>query len=306
MGKMITIGARSCIPEIRKRLNKEARYLAGEGINIKIDEDHKGPFATFGCEVPNSNIYLPRDSEDIFRHFMANALADVIVSDLEQYFIRKIIEYDYDQFDPREREEIFEKSLEELDFVPGSREKDIMSKIKRRNHIFYKLLEYLENNNYINMEGFIRFRLKDYFRELEWAVERAVEEFLIEKEYKEFLKILRYFVDIQEPRIDTVQVIEREEGIFQLVDEKGVKIDNEYLDDFALSLVNNDIDYEDLLISALMTAAPARIIIHIDKEREVVETITSIFGERVELCPGCKLCNYTRESNSKAKGKNQE
>jgi hypothetical protein len=55
-------------------------------------------------------------------------------------------------------------------------------------------------------------------------------------------------------------------------------------------MVDNDVNYDDLLISALITIAPARIVLHFQDERNVIGTIQDVFIERVALCQGCSLC----------------
>ena len=57
------------------------------------------------------------------------------------------------------------------------------------------------------MEGFIRFRLKDYIEELKYIIDGSVDELLIDREYNEFIKLLRYFVEIQEPKVEEVHVL---------------------------------------------------------------------------------------------------
>lgn len=61
----------------------------------------------------------------------------------------------------------------------------------------------------MNLEGFVRFRLKDIIDEIEMAIEMSVDDFIIQKEYNEFIDLLRYFVELQEPRIDLVNVIKK-------------------------------------------------------------------------------------------------
>ena len=51
---------------------------------------------------------------------------------------------------------------------------------------------------------------KDIIDEIEMAIEMSVDDFIIQKEYNEFIDLLRYFVELQEPRIDLVNVIKKE------------------------------------------------------------------------------------------------
>ena len=59
---------------------------------------------------------------------------------------------------------------------------------------------------------------------------------------------------------------------------------------------SDEINYEDLLISALITIAPKTVMLHFasaaGKANTVVETIKSVFAGRVTVCRGCKLCMH--------------
>jgi hypothetical protein len=46
----------------------------------------------------------------------------------------------------------------------------------------------------------------------------------MEREYKEFIRLLRYFVDIQDPKFDTIHVIVGFDGKYALFDENRREI----------------------------------------------------------------------------------
>ena len=107
-----------------------------------------------------------------------------------------------------------------------------------------KLLDFLHNNNRIVIEGFIRFRLKEYIGELKEAADRAVDDFN-RKEYREFVQLLKYFVDIQESKIDTVHVLINDDGVFKLCDHMQ-PVRSDYMEGYIIDFVDNEINYEDL------------------------------------------------------------
>ncbi|MBM6821042.1 putative sporulation protein YtxC, partial [Clostridium saudiense] len=69
--------------------------------------------------------------------------------------------------------------------------------ISKINSIIEKIKTCLEENEEINIKGFITFRMKELREDIEDIVDKVVEEYMVEKEYKEFVKLLKYFVDIQ-------------------------------------------------------------------------------------------------------------
>jgi hypothetical protein len=74
-----------------------------------------------------------------------------------------------------------------------------------------------------------------------------------------------------------------------MLDEEKKPINQEQLKGVLVEL-NQEIDYEDLLLSALITIAPRCIVLHIIHHVEIIETISSVFRERVKICKGCELC----------------
>ena len=119
-----------------------------------------------------------------------------------------------------------------------------------------RIMEHLESSNELVLEGFIRFRMKDFQHELEEAVDRAVDDLLIEKEYSEFIKLLRYFVEIQEPKVEEVHVMMGEDEKYTLLDSSLRVINNDLLEDLAREITDKEISHDDLLISSLITIAP--------------------------------------------------
>lgn len=65
-----------------------------------------------------------------------------------------------------------------------------------------KIKTCLEENEEINIQGFITFRMKELREDIEEIIDKVVEEYMVEKEYREFVKLLKYFVDIQESKIE--------------------------------------------------------------------------------------------------------
>ena len=158
----------------------------------------------------------------------------------------------------------------------------------------HKVLDYLSQNNCINIDGFINFRLQDYIEDLNKVIEQAVDELLLEKEYQEFIMLLKYFVDIQEPRLEKVHVLLLPSGSFQLFDDQNKFINNECLEGCMVEMIDNEINYEDLLISALITIAPREIVVHIPERAKVyniIKTLQGVFGERLVICNGCTRCS---------------
>ncbi len=286
----IAIGTAAGIDEIRQRLDDEFRFLQDEGVKIRIGQSHRGRFAFLDCSVDGESSG-PSHMETLVRHYVASALSDVIVEKWESDLIRKIIRGTYSYFTQDEQEQIAVYTGRSLS-GHGS-DSWQWHKVNRKSQILHKLRDYFDSADELVLEGFVTFRLREYLDELEDAVDRAVDEFLMEREYREFIRLLKYFVDVQEPRIDHVHVLLRHGGSFKLVDDDGGAIRSESLEEFVVEMVDSEVNYEDLLISALITLAPRSLTVHYQtsSERdESLETIMGVFGDRVRLCEECSFC----------------
>lgn len=220
-----------------------------------------------------------------------NLLADFILWKYEEKLISRIINSNYCYFNALDKKNILNFAIENI-----KSDKSIFSSlyhIRRRNIIIRKLNEYFDSADSMVLDGFINFRLKDYMKELEEVVDKAVDDFLMEREYKEFIRLLKYFVEIQEPKLSMVHVLTRYDGKYMLLDENKNEIVNECIKEFAHEVEEGEINHDDLLVSSLITLAPYRIIIHLTakfKNKELLETIKSVFADKVVICNGCDLC----------------
>ncbi|KJS81932.1 MAG: hypothetical protein JM58_16060 [Peptococcaceae bacterium BICA1-8] len=282
MVEAILVGTSKNPKALINRFDNEFKSLK---FNYKLN--NKGNITFLGCDNYDKNI-----SPGEFKNLLANIIADIIIEDWAQILIKRIIRDHYYYFNEEEKKNIREKAFELL-------KNDVFSykPIIRRNNIVHRVIEFLERNQEIVLEGFVNFRLKDYIMEIEDIVDSAVDDFLLEKEYLEFIRLLRYFVEIQEPKVNEVHILLEKNNVFKLVDRNGKLIESEYLDGFSVELMNNSINYEDLLISALITLAPRLVVIHLVNQgepKDTIKTIENVFGKRVRRCMGCILCSKER------------
>lgn len=232
---------------------------------------------------------------------VSNALATFIIDKYEEKLIYRIINSNYCYFTQAERKEIRRLTLA----IIKNEERNLLNsffQIRRKNIIIKRLLEYFESSNTVILDGFVNFRLKDYMKDLEEIVEKAVDDFLMEREYREFIRLLRYFVDIQEPKFNAVHIIAGYDNKYVLLDENKNEITNECLQEFVNDIPEGEINYDDLLVSSLITMAPRKLVIHGAKSfrnKELLETIKNVFWGKVVICSECELCmvNMVRSEN---------
>lgn len=165
--------------------------------------------------------------------------------------------------------------------------------INRKNEVKEKIKEYLDENNELNIDGFLRFRIRDFKDPLDRIVDKVIERYMVQKEYNEFIKLLRYFVEIQECKMDEVNIIIDHDGAYGIQNKRGEDILQEFLKDVSDSKFNGAANIEDVIISGLITNVPKRIILHCVencKNKELIDTIKNVFLDRVAFCNECSLC----------------
>lgn len=295
--KLYSIGLTDRIEEFRQKLHQDCQPLAQEGFQISIDEEAKGGFVFLHCQVVEGELSF-RNYERIkgrLKYFIARLIADQIMKREEERLIRKIIDQSYEELSVEERLQVSRRVRSILDNY-GDAPTYFTTVMRRR--IIGRVLDYLDTAHEITVQGFLNFRLKDYQQLLRDAVNTAAEDFLMEREYKDFIRLLRYFVEVQEPRMEEVHVIVGHDGEFTVVDRHGARVANQYLEDSFIT-GQEGISQEDLLLSALITIAPHAIMVHGAahlKNNDILETIENVFEGRVLECSGCELCQRTYEA----------
>ncbi|SNT08060.1 putative sporulation protein YtxC [Anaerovirgula multivorans] len=276
-------------------LNKQIESFKNEGIEIDEKIAYDDPFyiLDYSVKIESVKNYPISDFINIFKYCAANALYEYIKLCEEPHIFNRIIDCDYYYFNVKEKIEI-QNNIKELFEKEKNQANDKNSEAyKRKFTTIQRFVDYFKTNSQINLRGFITFRLKHYVIELQDIVERAVEDFLMDKEYNEFIKLLKYFVDIQEAKVDTIHILLEEDNKYKLYDQYGKLVDNDYLKMIAAEMIDKDINYEDLLISSLITIAPNKIFIHrISKLEnvEVIKTISRVFVDKVNICDSCEWC----------------
>ena len=240
----------------------------------------------------DDNSYNQRVKE-IINLYMSNVLYKVV---LEQYRLKEMLVYLTENYFFLKQEEIIKVEEEIMKVLLGD---DILKVdyviycMNRINNITEKIKACLEENDEINVNGFIRFRMKELRSDIEEIIDKVIEGYMVEKEYKEFIKLLKYFVDIQESKIDLINIVIDNEGQYFIFDKDEKNIFKEFMKELIEYKIDTEAKIEDIIISGLITNAPKKLIIHGKKNctnKEFMETIESVFENKVSFCSGCILC----------------
>ena len=226
-----------------------------------------------------------------FIGFLAQLITEVVLEFYEEKLLKQILNYNYFYFDEYERLRICENCIEIIE------NEESMQIISREEIIKNALFSYFKEHKSMILDGFIRFRLKEYFSYLDNVIDTAVNQFIIEKEYNEFINLLRIYVDSRTTECELLHLIYINGESILLDNNKNIVSisDNifnaKYLSDISFSS-------NDFALNTLLTLLPAKIEIHIiGEEDEFINTIKLIFENRVSICRECNICRTYRLLN---------
>lgn len=204
-------------------------------------------------------------------------LADIIVENLQIRHLVRLLKQDYCFLSEKEQCDILVHVLKKLWYGSSGQKNEIAA---CKNSLRRRLAEVIKENetDTIILEGFMRFRMKDYLDAWEKELAGSVEDYIRRKEYAEFVEILRLFIKIRIPRARKVHICVGGDGDYLLLDERLCLLKCRF--------IGTNIDKDDALLSTLVNIAPQSIIVH-NKDRfwdsRILETIKDVFGQRVEF-----------------------
>jgi len=267
-------------------------------------EDTNTLLVNMSLQGDNNDLFLREDDiVYIFKHQVAEFLAEHIMRDWEEKLIWKEIIKKSRRIPVEDQAVIRDKAIDFLKSCNGNESLNLLLNYGRKNKISHKIMDYIYAHDNLVIEGLINFCMPDYLSELRFAVDLACEELRNEKEYNDFVKLLRYFVDTQPSRIQEVNLQMDRNGLFCLWDGHGINIEESFLNQYASDVFLDEISLDDLLVSILITISPKRIILHNSEQKnsEPVMMIRKVFGERIRDCQGCERCLTNGQESDKSR-----
>jgi putative sporulation protein YtxC len=230
----------------------------------------------------NIIIHYIGENASAFYNELANNLVSLILNFYEENLLKSIIKSNYFYFSESEQDIVLDKCLTYL------KDTSSVEYQVRIEHIYIAALKYITNNKSMILRGFILFRLSNYMKILDYVVDTFVNELVVDREYKEFINLLKSYVNSKPSNINTVHFIYKNTSSI-LLDNKHKKIP--FTDDLANLNYISDVSFSenDIVLNTLLTLLPQKIIIHLEKEPdEFIKTLICIFENRIELISGSR------------------
>lgn len=247
----------------------------------------------------NIIIHYTGVDNELFYTKLATILSYLVIDYFENNIIKNILSANYFYFDNAELDKILDLCNENIC------DDEEFSFTNRQMLLFDAFYEYITTHHSIVLTGFINFRLKKYRNLLEDLTDFSVNEFIIEREYLEFISLLRLYVNSQLPSPITVHLISFGNDIL-LLDENMEMIDVDknalkakYLSDVSFS--NND-----YVLNTLLNLLPKKIHLHLvsaSGNLDFINTLQLVFENRIEICNDCSICNLYKKLYVKRKNK---
>lgn len=236
----------------------------------------------------NITIHYIGNNNNKFYDFLTELIGEVVIEFYEEKMLKQLIDYNYFYFDEYEKNKILENCMQLIEAEMYNTKLLDNKNIK----------EYVKENKAMILDGFVYFRLRAYLAYLDEVVDSGVNQFVIEKEYREFISLLRVYVESKVPEYNLLHLIYIN-GESILLDEKRniVSISEniynaKYLSDISFSS-------NDFALNTLLCLLPRRIEIHlIDDEDEFINTLKLIFEGRVTICKDCNICKTYKILNN--------
>ena len=239
----------------------------------------------------NIIIHYRGNDDDKFIHEISCILSCLVIDELEEFFLKNILLKNYFYFDSNERKRIIEICFDI--FTDDFNE----CFDKKYNCLVKDFFNYLNQNSSIVLTGFINFRVKDYLMILENIVDEAVNNFIIEKEYFEFVSLLKMYVNSQISNCNMVHLVYNNQDSILLDENKNII---NISDDIFKAKYLSDITFSsnDYALNTLLTLIPKKIYIHLINNciDEFIHTLGLIFENRVEICTDCNICKIYKNN----------
>ena len=241
----------------------------------------------------NIIIHYKGNDEKIFIQKISSILSFLVIYEYEDIFLKQIIYKNYFYFSKPEREIILNNCF---DIMIESKKN-----LRKKYDVLYDIFNnYLILNKNLYLSGFIYFRLQRYFNILNGIIEEAVNSYIIEKEYKEFVSLLKLYINSQKCNYDEIHIIYSND--FTLMLDKNKNIINNSKNCFDAKFLS-DISFStnDYTLNTLLNILPSKIYIHLINNTidEFVQTLILIFEKRIVLCNDCNLCNLYKKNKAK-------
>lgn len=229
----------------------------------------------------NLIIHYTGNDLDNFYDIFSNILSKYIIENYEKSFINQQLKFDFFYFSTDEKKMIQTTTIQNLNSKLNK---------KQKNSIINNCIKsyFLEHSSCV-LDGFINFRLFNYKNFINLILENTINDYILKKEYAEYVNLLYEYISIQEPQSENIHLIYGTDSKLLLDSSKNVITDTTnpqiYLSDFSFSS-------NDFILNSLLSLLPKKLYIHLNniEEDNFINFLKLIFKDRFIICNNCNIC----------------
>ena len=262
---------------IKTNNSKAIYYLLNSLENLTMEETY------FSCKsfkhYTNVIIHYLGNDLTYFYSNISDLLTCLVLDNFEHELLKKLTLQNYFYFDNIEINKVINICE---DIMCDS---DEFSFENRYNILFDNFYYYISTNNKLYLSAFLTFRNKKYFQYLLDTVDISVNKFIIEREYLEFISLLKIYINSHSSNINLVRLDynDSKPTLFDennnIIDVEDDSFDMKYLSDISFSS-------NDYVLNALLTLVPKKIIVNLSNSSymdEFLNTLSLIFENRITI-----------------------
>ena len=262
---------------IKTNNNKSIDYLLSSLETLDIGDTY------FSCKTfkhyTNIIIHYLGNNSTNFIESISDILTCLVFDNFEYELLKKLTLQNYFYFDSIETNKVLNICEEILC------DSDEFSFENRYNLLFDNFYNHISSNNKLYLNAFLCFKNKKYFDHLEETVDLAVNKFIIEREYLEFISLLKIYINSHSSSIGLVSLYydSSKPTLFDennnIIDVRDDAFDMKYLSDISFSS-------NDYILNALLTLIPKKIVVHLSDTStdDFINTLSLIFENRITIC----------------------
>lgn len=230
-----------------------------------------------------------------FYNYISNYITKAIIKFYEENLIYRNISFNYFYFNSYEKKKILENTLASINETENF--------TLRYDYINNEIFKTITNKHSIYLQGFINFNLSNYNEFLNNQIDVSVNKFLIDKEYLEFVNILKLYIKSEAENSKTEHLHLIYKNKISIITDDNQNIIS-YNDNITKAKYVSDISFSsnDLALNTLLNIIPKSITIHLvdGYTDEFINTLKLIFGEKAKICEDCSICAmYKKKQKNK-------
>ncbi|RJX17107.1 MAG: hypothetical protein C4570_08620 [Ammonifex sp.] len=154
-----------------------------------------------------------------------------------------------------------------------------------KSEIVSRLNEHLSTEDWVDLKGFLRFRLKNLDSFVTQLIWRLADQALLEQEWSRLVTFFRRFRQNRGPGVKQVHCLPEAGGGFVLCDKRGAKLRHGLPERIPV----DDLGNEDILIGTLLAMGVRKITVHgYSPSGPALTILRTIFY--FKECSGCSIC----------------